>query len=145
MSGLEAGLLFVPAEFLPEPDTDLGVQRGQGLVEQQHLGLDGQRPRQGHPLLLAAGHLVGVSLGLSLQRPSDTPTRCPAASSSGWPWRGRWPSSPRCCCSTSPCPRWTPRSVSGSGRNSAGTKRSPASRPLIRSRSSRAKDVSGPG
>ena len=64
MSGLEAGLLFVPADFLPEPDTDLGVQRGQGLVEQQHLGLDGQRPRQGHPLLLAAGHLVGVSLGL---------------------------------------------------------------------------------
>ena len=63
MSGLEAGLLLIPADYLPQPDTDLGVQRGQGLVEQQHLGLDGQRPRQSHPLL-TAGHLVDASLGL---------------------------------------------------------------------------------
>ena len=30
------------AQFLP----DLGVERAEGLVEQQHRGFDGQRPRQ---------------------------------------------------------------------------------------------------
>jgi molybdate transport system ATP-binding protein len=32
----------------------------------------------------------------------------PAASSSAWRWRARWPASPRCCCSTSPSPPSTP-------------------------------------
>ena len=42
---------------------DLGVERAEGLVEQQHLRLDRQRPGQRHPLALAAGELVGVALG----------------------------------------------------------------------------------
>jgi len=32
-----------------------------------------------------------------------------AASVSASPWRAPWPSSPRCCCWTSPSARWTPR------------------------------------
>ena len=32
-----------------------------------------------------------------------------AASASAWPWRGRWPCSPRCCCSTSRSAPSTPR------------------------------------
>jgi hypothetical protein len=31
------------------------------------------------------------------------PRSSPAASSSAWPWRGRWSIGRRCCCSTS---RW---------------------------------------
>jgi len=38
---------------------ELEVQRPQRLVEQQHLGLVDQGPGQRHPLLLAAGELVG--------------------------------------------------------------------------------------
>ena len=41
----------------------LGVERTEGLVEQQHLRLDRQRPGQGHALALAAGELDGVALG----------------------------------------------------------------------------------
>ena len=33
----------------------LRVERRAGLVEQQHLGLGGERPRDAEPLLLAAG------------------------------------------------------------------------------------------
>ena len=32
---------------------------------------------------------------------------CPAGSSSGWPSPGPWPTSPRCCCWTSPWALWT--------------------------------------
>ena len=42
-------------------------------------------------------------------RPGSTRTSCPAASSSGSRWPGRSPSSRASCCSTSRCPRWTPR------------------------------------
>ena len=44
-------------------------------------------------------------------RPTSTPSpgRSPAARSSGWPLPGRWPWIRRCCCSTSPPPRWTRR------------------------------------
>ena len=38
------------------------VERGERLVEQHHGRLDGQRPGQRHPLLLAAGQLVRVAL-----------------------------------------------------------------------------------
>ena len=44
----------------PQLGADLHVQRAQGLVEQQHGGLIGQCARQGHPLLLAAGDLMGI-------------------------------------------------------------------------------------
>ena len=42
---------------------DLGVERAEGLVEQQHLRLDRERPGQGHALALAAGELGGVAVG----------------------------------------------------------------------------------
>ena len=42
----------------------LGVQRGRGFVTQQHAGLGRQRPRNGHPLLLAARQLGRVVIQL---------------------------------------------------------------------------------
>ena len=39
----------------------LFVQGGKGFVQQQKLGLAGQRPCQGHPLALTAGNLVGFA------------------------------------------------------------------------------------
>ena len=42
---------------------DLGVEGAEGLVEQQHLRLHGQRPGQGHALALAAGELGGEAAG----------------------------------------------------------------------------------
>ncbi len=41
----------------------LGVEGTEGLVEQQHLRLDRQRPCQCHPLALAAGELGRVTVG----------------------------------------------------------------------------------
>ncbi len=38
---------------------------------------------------------------------SGIPMNCPAASSSAWPSRGRWPCGLRCCSWTSRCPTWT--------------------------------------
>ncbi len=38
------------------------VERGEGLVEEHHLGVAGQGPGDGDPLLLAARQLVGVAL-----------------------------------------------------------------------------------
>ena len=35
----------------------------------------------------------------------STRRRCRADSSSGWPWRVRWPRRRACCCSTNPCRR----------------------------------------
>ena len=49
-----------PADLVAQLLADLGVQRGQRLVEQQHPRLDRQRPGQRDPLLLAAGELVRV-------------------------------------------------------------------------------------
>ena len=47
----------------PQLGADVGVQRAERLVEQQHLRLDGQRPGQCHPLALAARELGGPLLG----------------------------------------------------------------------------------
>ena len=38
------------------------------------------------------------------------PPSCPTPSRSGSGWRGRWPASQTCCCSTSPPAGWTPTS-----------------------------------
>ena len=54
-----AELLLERADLLAQLEPDLGVQGGQRLVEQQHPGLDGERPGQRDALLLAAGQLVG--------------------------------------------------------------------------------------
>ncbi len=47
----------------PEPASqffaDLGVECAEGLVEEQHLGLDRERAREGDALTLAAGELTG--------------------------------------------------------------------------------------
>jgi hypothetical protein len=40
---------------------DLGVQRAEGLVEQQHPRLDRQRPRERHALALAPAELAGIA------------------------------------------------------------------------------------
>ena len=40
---------------------DLGVERAERLVEQQHARLDGERAGEGHPLLLAAGELRRIA------------------------------------------------------------------------------------
>ncbi len=39
-------------------ETQVAVEGGEGLVEQQDRGLDGERPRERHPLLLAARELA---------------------------------------------------------------------------------------
>jgi hypothetical protein len=59
--------LLQRADPLAQLQPHLGVQRGQRLVEQQHPGLDGQRPGQRDALLLAAGQLVRVLPGLGSQ------------------------------------------------------------------------------
>jgi len=46
-------------ELFPE----LGVQRTQGLIQQQHFRLVDDGPCEGHPLPLSAGKLVGVAAG----------------------------------------------------------------------------------
>jgi hypothetical protein len=50
-------LVVQAAEPLAELHPHPRVQRPERLVEQQHLRLDGERPRQRHPLTLAAGEL----------------------------------------------------------------------------------------
>ena len=46
----------------------LQIQRAQGLIQQQHLGAIDQRPRQRHPLPLAAGELGWLALTQAAQR-----------------------------------------------------------------------------
>ena len=58
-------LLVQPAQPLAQLGADLRVERAERLVEQQQPRLDGERPRQRHPLALAAGELVGVALGVA--------------------------------------------------------------------------------
>ena len=47
--------------------TQLGVQVGQRLVQQQHRRLDDQRPCQGNTLALAAGELARVAVDMLVQ------------------------------------------------------------------------------
>ena len=42
----------------------LGVEIAQGLVEQQHAGLEHDRAREGHALLLTAGELTGAAIAV---------------------------------------------------------------------------------
>ena len=59
-------------------------------------------------------------VGLSAQA-DRYPTRSPAVSSSASRWPARWPSSRRCCCSTSRCRRSTPRCGLSCATRSAGS------------------------
>ena len=63
----DVDLVVQPAQPLAQLGADLGVERAEGLVEQQHLRLDGQRPRERHALLLAAGELRGVAVGEAVE------------------------------------------------------------------------------
>ena len=55
------------AQPRPQLLADAGVERAEGLVEQEDLRLDGERPRERHPLPLAAGELRGVAVGEAVQ------------------------------------------------------------------------------
>ena len=55
-------LLLKGSELDPEAVAQFGIEIGQGLIEKQHLGLGDERPRQGDPLLLAAGKLARIAL-----------------------------------------------------------------------------------
>ena len=55
--------LLLDLDFLPQ----IGVERGERFVEQQHLRPQHQGAGQGHPLALAAAQLVGTALLVSRQ------------------------------------------------------------------------------
>ena len=61
-----AGGALNPADFLPGLQPQPGVQVAQGLVQKQNPGHLHQCPGDGHPLLLAAGKLRGLSLQQAL-------------------------------------------------------------------------------
>src|SRR6266571_4821236 len=56
-----ADLQLHAPDLITQAAADLGVERRQGLVEQEDLGLDRERARQGDALLLATGKLVRVA------------------------------------------------------------------------------------
>ena len=59
----DVGLVVQPAQPVAQLLAHAGVERAEGLVEQQHGGLDGQRPGQGHALPLPAGELGRIAVG----------------------------------------------------------------------------------
>ena len=56
-------LVVQPSQPRPQVLAHVGVERAERLVQQQHLGLDRQRPGEGHALALAAGELRRVAVG----------------------------------------------------------------------------------
>ncbi len=55
--------IFMEAlQLRPHVDTELGVQVGQRLIQQQQLGTGGHSAGDGHTLLLAAGQLGGIAV-----------------------------------------------------------------------------------
>ena len=73
----DADLALHGAQLQLQLLAQLGVQRAQRLVEQQHPRPQHQRPRQRDPLLLTAGQLRGAALGEVAIRTSSSasPTR----------------------------------------------------------------------
>jgi len=63
----DAEFLLQPPDVAPQVHPQLGIEVGQRLVHQQHLGADHQRPRQAHTLLLAAAELVRQPLGQGVE------------------------------------------------------------------------------
>ena len=63
----DVDLVVQAPEPVPELLADLGIDRAEGLVEQQHPGLGGERPGECDPLALAAGELRGVAVPEALQ------------------------------------------------------------------------------
>ena len=66
-----ADLDLDPADLVAQLDADLGVERRERLVEEQHRRLDRERAGQRDPLLLATGELAGRSVAAC----SPSPTR----------------------------------------------------------------------
>ena len=62
-------LLLEPLDQLLEGIARDGVERAEGLVHQDDLGVRGQRPNDAHALLLPAGELRGVALQKALVQP----------------------------------------------------------------------------
>ena len=60
-------LLQEPGQFPLNLPSQVGVQCRKGLIQQQHLGLGGQNPGQGHPLLLSPRELTGALVAVLLQ------------------------------------------------------------------------------
>ncbi len=60
----DAELALQPLELVAQRLAQLGVEVGQRLVEQQQRRLDDERPGQREALLLAAGELGGLTLGV---------------------------------------------------------------------------------
>gem|GEM_PF-6829145 len=56
----DAPFVALPGEQRDDVLAAPAVQRGGGLVHQQHAGVVDQRPRDAHPLALVAGHLAGA-------------------------------------------------------------------------------------
>ncbi len=74
-----ADLVVQPDDLVLHVPADQRVERGERLVEQQHVRVAGQRPGQPDALLHAAGELVGVGRARSRTgRPARSP-RWPAA------------------------------------------------------------------
>ena len=62
VDGGDAQLLLELADLGADLDADLRVEIGQRLVQQQDVGVQNQRPRQGHALLLPSRELPGVAV-----------------------------------------------------------------------------------
>ncbi len=61
IDGGDAEVALHRPDLLAQGHADLGIESRERLVEQQHLGLDGQRAGEGDALLLPAGELIGVA------------------------------------------------------------------------------------
>ncbi len=81
----DVDLVVQPPQPVPQLLPHLGVQGAERLVQQQHLRLDGQRPRQRHALPLAAGQLRRVALAPAPPGGSGAAARgrAPAPAASG--------------------------------------------------------------
>ena len=60
--GGDLGFPLDPADLLPGLEPEPGIQIGKGLVQQQNAGHFDKSPGNGHPLLLTAGELAGLSV-----------------------------------------------------------------------------------
>ncbi|MNF84319.1 hypothetical protein D3C84_666730 [compost metagenome] len=65
--GGDAKALLQDADLAAKVGAHQGIQRAEGFVQQQQAGGEGERPGQRHPLLLAAGDLARVLVGLGIE------------------------------------------------------------------------------
>jgi hypothetical protein len=81
----DPGLAVEALQDLHDLDAGPAVQVAGGLVGQDQLGLVHEGPRDGHPLLLAAGELVGSVVGAAAQPDRLEEGAGPAMALGGWP------------------------------------------------------------